>query len=469
MNWKVYGLLGLLLVFALAFAGCTTTPAPGAEPPAAEEPAAEEPAAEEPAAEEPAEGEEAEEPAEGEEAAATDGVVVRAVLEATPRDFDTAAVEYCEEATGIDIEVINGPDSATDRLAFYLQFFGAQSPDIDIMQTDVIWPGILAEHLVDLTPYVGDAINDYFPAIVENNTVDGALVGIPYFTDAGLLYYRTDLLEKYGYEGPPTTWAELEEMATTIQEGERGEGNPDFWGYVWQGAAYEGLTCNGLEWQVSWGGGNIVETDGTISINNEQAAASFDMAAGWVDNISPPGVVSYMEEDARGVWQAGNAAFMRNWPYAYTLGNAEDSVIRDSFAVAPLPMGEGENARHADTLGGWQISVSRYSENVDAAAEVAVCLTSQESQKIRATVGSMLPTIDALYEDPEVLEANPFFEQLHDVFAGGAVPRPSTVTGEDYNQVSTIYFTELNRVLTGEQDGQQAVENIEAQLQSLLQ
>jgi trehalose/maltose transport system substrate-binding protein len=169
------------------------------------------------------------------------------------------------------------------------------------------------------------------------------------------------------------------------------------------------------------------------------------------------------------VWQAGNAAFMRNWPYAYTLGNADDSVIKDKFGVVPLPMGEGDNARHADTLGGWQISVSRYSANVDAAAQVAVCLSGQESQKIRSTVGSMLPTIGALYEDADVLEANPFFGQLYDVFAGGAVPRPSTVTGEDYNQVSTIYFTEVNKVLTGQQTGQQAVEAIESQLQSLLQ
>ncbi|MEZ4729369.1 MAG: extracellular solute-binding protein [Caldilineaceae bacterium] len=194
---------------------------------------------------------------------------------------------------------------------------------------DVIWPGILAEHLIDLAPYVENP-DAYFQRIMQNNTVDGALVGIPWFTDAGLLYYRTDLLEKYGYSAPPATWAELEEMATTIQEGERAS-NPDFWGFVWQGNAYEGLTCDALEWQVSNGGGEIVEADGTISINNEYAAAAFDRAAGWVNTISPPGVVGYQEEDARGVWQAGNAAFMRNWPYAYSLGNAEDSVIRTSL------------------------------------------------------------------------------------------------------------------------------------------
>ena len=405
---------------------------------------------------------------ENSEQAAGGGITV--MLGDVIREADQAAIDYCNEQTGVNAEVVTGPQSATDRLAQYLQFFGAQSGDIDVMQIDVIWPGILAEHLVDLTPYIApEDLQTHFERIVQNNTVDGALVGIPWFTDAGLLYYRTDLMEKYGFEGAPQTWAELEERATTIQEGERQAGNADFWGYVWQGAAYEGLTCDALEWQVSWGGGEIVEPDGTISINNPQAAAAFDMAASWVGTISPQGVTSYREEDARNIWQAGNAAFMRNWPYAYSLGNEAESAIAGNYAVAPLPKGEGENARNADTLGGWQMAVSKYSETVDDAAQFAVCMTSREAQKIRATQGSYLPTISDLYQDQDVLNANAFFEQLFDVFAGGAVARPSTVTAEQYNEVSTIYFTEVNRVLTGEQTGQEAVEAIESQLQSLLQ
>lgn len=445
MNRRIVVLLGLLVVMALTLSACpSSAPAPAG------------------GGEEAATGGEAG----GEEAAG--GQTVTAMLWATARPGDEEAVAYCQEQTGITIDVQNGPESATDRLALYLQFFGAGSGDIDLMQIDVIWPGILAEHLVDLRPYLTDEeYASYFERIALNNTVDDALVGLPWFTDAGLLYYRTDLLEKYGFSAAPATWAELDEMATTIQEGERSE-NPDFWGYVWQGAAYEGLTCDALEWQFSWNGGSIVEPDGTVSINNENAAAAFDMAASWVDRISPPGVVSYMEEDARGVWQGGNAAFMRNWPYAYSLGNAEDSVIKDQFAVVPLPKG-GDDGQNADTLGGWQMAVSKYSDDVDAAAEVAVCMTSYEAQKFRATLGSSLPTIGALYSDEDVLAANPFFGQLFDVFNGGAVARPSTVTGEDYNQVSTIYFTEVNKVLTGQQTGQQAVEAIESQLQGLLQ
>jgi trehalose/maltose transport system substrate-binding protein len=404
----------------------------------------------------------------GEQAAA--GGAITAMLGDVIREADEAAIDYCREQTGVTVDVVNGPESATDRLALYLQFFGAQSGDIDVMQIDVIWPGILAEHLADLSTYLpADEAATYFERIIQNNTVDGALVGIPWFTDAGLLYYRTDLMEAYGFEGAPETWAELEERATAIQAGEREAGSADFWGYVWQGAAYEGLTCNALEWQVSWGGGEIVEADGAISINNEQAAAAFDMAAGWVGTISPPGVTGYREEDARNIWQAGNAAFMRNWPYAYSLGNQEGSPIAEQFAVAPLPRGEGAEARNADTLGGWQMAVSNYSDNLDAAAQFAVCMTSREAQKIRAVQGSYLPTIGDLYQDEEVLAANPFFGQLYDVFAGGAVARPSTVTGEQYNEVSTIYFTEISRVLTGQQSGQQAVEQLESQLQSLLQ
>jgi trehalose/maltose transport system substrate-binding protein len=459
MNRKTIPLIVLLLMLAMVLAACPAGDQ-GAEAPVVEE-GTEEAAGEEVAEEEgEAAGEEAAEPAAGGQ--------ITAMLGDTIRPADQAAIDFCNEQTGITAEVVNGPESATDRLALYLQFFGAGSGDIDVMQIDVIWPGILAEHLIDLSPYVENP-DAYFSAIMENNTVDGALVGIPWFTDAGLLYYRSDLLEKYGYDGPPETWAELEEMAATIQEGERGEGLSDFWGYVWQGAAYEGLTCDALEWQYSWGGGRIVEPDGTVTINNPDAAAAFDMAASWVGNISPPGVTSYREEDARNVWQTGNAAFMRNWPYAYSLGNEEESVIAGNFGVVPLPMGEGEEARHADTLGGWQMAVSAYSDDQEAAAQWAACMAGRDAQKIRATEGSYLPTIGDLYEDEDVLAANSFFGQLYDVFAGGAVARPSTVTGEYYNEVSTIYFTEVHEVLTGGQTGEEAVAEIESQLQDLLQ
>ena len=448
MNRKTLSLMALLMLMAMLLAACPASDTGSA--PVVQEGAAGEAVDAQVTAEESAPG------------------TLTAMLWSTARPGDEEAAAYCNEQTGLNVEVVSGPESATDRLALYLQFFGAGSGDIDVMQIDVIWPGILAEHLIDLTPYV-DNLDAHFPAIVQNNTVDGKLVGIPWFTDAGLLYYRTDLLEKYGYDGPPTTWSELEEMASTIQEGERGEGLSDFWGYVWQGNAYEGLTCDALEWEYSLDGGRIVEPDGTITINNPNAAAAFDMAASWVGDISPSGVTTYQEEEARNVWQTGNAAFMRNWPYAYSLGQGEDSAIAGKFDVTVLPMGDVEGGQHAATLGGWQMAVSAYSENQDAAGQWAACMASDpEAQKIRATVGSSLPTIQSLYEDADVLAARPFFGALYDVFTS-AVARPSTVTGDQYNEVSTIYFTEVHRVLTGEQTGEEAVQSIESQLQDLLQ
>jgi len=363
--------------------------------------------------------------------------------------WEEAAVAKFSEATGCTVTRTSGPESATERLAQYQQLLAAQATDVDAMMIDVIWPGILSSHAADLSGAIGWQGAEYFERIVANNTVSDKLVGIPWYTDAGILYYRTDLLEKHGFEAPPQTWAELEEMATAIQEAERAE-NPDFFGFVWQGGAYEGLTCNALEWQYSNGGGTIVEEDLTVSINNPQAIAAFERAAGWVGSISPEGVTTYREEDARGVWQAGNAAFMRNWPYAYSLGQAADSAIRDAFAVSQLPMGDGENASHADCLGGWQMMVSTYSQNQDAAIAFAQYLTSRELQKSFAIEQSRLPTIVELYDDADVLEVNPFFGDLKEVFLGGAVARPSTVTSDLYNEVSTAYFTAVNEILTGQ-------------------
>ena len=211
----------------------------------------------------------------------------------------------------------------------------------------------------------------------SNNTVDGKLVGLPWFTDGGLLYYRTDLLEKYGYTAPPKTWTELEEMAAKIQEGEHAAGNQDFWGYVWQGKPYEGLTCDALEWVYSSGGGTIVSPEKVITINNDAAAAALDRAYGWIGKITPPGVNSFQEEESRAVWHAGNAAFMRNWPYAYGLGEADDSAIKGKFDATALP--GAEEGMSAATLGGWQVGVSKYSKNPEAAAKVALWLASDRT------------------------------------------------------------------------------------------
>lgn len=375
-----------------------------------------------------------------------------------------AAERYMEMNPDVVVEVLETGDLADDRLAFYLQLFEAQSSDVDIMQIDVIWPGDLATHFVDLYQYGADEVADqHFPAIIQNNTVDGQLIGIPWFTDAGLLYYRTDLLEKYGYSGPPATWTELQEMAEVIQAGERME-NPDFWGFVWQGNAYEGLTCDAIEWVASNNGGTIVSPDGVITINNENAAEIIEQAAGWVGTISPNGVINFAEEDARNMFQAGNAAFMRNWPYAYSLGQSEDSAVAGLFDVSPLPSGEGGNP--AAALGGWQLGVSAYSENPAVAADVALYLASYEEQKIRAIEGSFNPTIAALYEDAEVLEATPFFGSLYDVFIN-ATPRPSTATAPNYAAVSRAFFTAVHSVLTGEEDADVALELLELDLEDI--
>lgn len=305
-----------------------------------------------------------------------------------------------------------------------------------------------------------------FPAIVQNNTVDGRLVGLPWFTDGGLLYYRSDLLEKYGFSGPPATWDELEQMAQTIQDGERAEGNQDFWGYVWQGAPYEGLTCDALEWVYSSGGGTIISPDKLITINNEAAAAALDQAASWVGTISPPGVTSFMEEESRRVWHGGNAAFMRNWPYAYGLSEGEDSAVAGKFDATSLPGAEA--GMSAATLGGWQVGVSKYSKNPAAAAKLAMWLASTEEQKAQAlSPNSLIPTKVDLYADADIVANRPFMPKLLPVFTS-AVARPSTASAPQYNEVSNVFFSNVADVLTGKQNGTDAVATMELDLQDLL-
>ena len=382
-----------------------------------------------------------------------------------------AEKQLCEEGTqawadqtGHEVKVVSTPNSATERLSLYQQLLAAQSEDVDIFQIDVVWPGMLAQHLVDLSEYTNGAEGAHFESLVQNNTVDGRLVAMPWFTDAGVLYYRKDLLEKYDQE-VPETWQQLTDSARVVMAGEREAGNDRFWGFVWQGRAYEGLTCNALEWVSSYNGGTVVDAEGNVTINNPQAREALALASTWIDDISPRSVLNYTEEEARGVFQSGNALYMRNWPYAWSLAQSDDSPVKDKVGVVALPRG-GDQGSHAGTLGGWQLAVSRYSANKDEAADLVRFLTSYEEQKRRAIQGSYNPTIPGLYEDEEVLTAVPFFGELFETFKNG-VPRPSSVTGESYGRVSNAFFNATHQVLSGEAEPEQALNSLERQLQRL--
>ena len=182
---------------------------------------------------------------------------------------------------------------------------------------------MLAKHLADLKPYIPqDEIQRHFPAIVANNTVDGRLVGMPWFTDAGMLFYRKDLLEQYGLP-VPQDWSELADTALYIQMQERKAGSAELWGYVFQGTPYGGVSCNALEWIAAYGADPMIGADGRIAADNPLAVMAVARAASWIGTVAPPRVLSFNEEDARQTFQLGNAVFMRNWPYAWALVNGQ--------------------------------------------------------------------------------------------------------------------------------------------------
>jgi len=375
----------------------------------------------------------------------------------------TKFAEEWGKKTGNTVSLYQAPASTSEALALLRQQFAAKASELDVIMVDLVWPGIIKDHLVDLKKYSKGAEAKFFPAIVANNTVGGKLLAMPWYANVGLLYYRKDLLEKYGLK-PPETWANLAAAAKKVQEAERTAGVKDFQGFVFQGKAYEGLTCNALEWVYSFGGGEIVDAAGSITINNDKAARALDAAASWVGTITPGGVLNYAEEESRGVFQKGEALFMRNWAYAWALGQAADSPIKGKIGVSPLPAGPG--GKKVATLGGWQLAVSKYSKNVDLAADLVLYLTSREVQKKRAIEGSYNPTIVDLYNDKDILAVNPFMGSLTDI-VGSAVARPSTVTGAKYPEVSNAFWDATYDVLAKKASGAEAMKKLQGKLKQV--
>jgi trehalose/maltose transport system substrate-binding protein len=377
----------------------------------------------------------------------------------------TPEVEEFTRETGIRVQIMPAPEGAVEQLATWRKLLDSHAEAPDVYAVDVIWPRLLADNLIDLKPYVPQKdIAAHFPELIANYTVDGKLIALPHNLNEGLLFYRTDLLAKYRYGAPPKTWQELETMSKRIQSGERSNGNKDFWGFVWEGAPSEALTCNALEWQVSEGGGTILDENGEVTINNPNTIRAWSMAAHWAGFISPPGVTAYKEWDAFNIWQAGKTAFMRNWTNAYVAARAENSPTRGHFDIAPLPRGR---AGFAATLGGNGYGVSRYSRHPREAAMLVRFLTSLEGQARRCRRSCEPPTIPALYKDADVLGPNPYVSRVLQVHEGLAL-RPSLSAAKMYPEVSRAYFEAVHAVLRNKESSAQAAEELQRHLATML-
>lgn len=331
------------------------------------------------------------------------GMTVFAVASAFPAKADTVSMfcsatdyELCEKAvqkwtndTGHEVKLNRMPQNLDDAIPIYQQLFAAQSSDMDVLYIDVIWLGMFKDHLLDLTSLVPEnEVTAHFASAADAARLDGKLLSMPFYIDTGLMFYRKDLLEKYGKQ-PPKTWDELTATAKEIQDAERKAGSPDIWGYSWQGRSYEGLTCDALEWIASAGGGTILSGDGEVTINNPQTEAALTRARGWIGTISPEGVLNYDEENSRALFESGNAVFHRNWPYVWGTSQAEGGKLVGKVGVSALPVG-AEGQKSSGALGTAYLGVSNIPRSRSLQRS---CCAIWSARKTRRCVRSKAATI----------------------------------------------------------------------------
>jgi trehalose/maltose transport system substrate-binding protein len=369
------------------------------------------------------------------------------------------------QRTGIQIQEMQSPENTFDQLDLSRKLLKQGASGIDLLGVDVIWPATLESDLIDLAPYSASEISSLDPQLLPGYTVNGKLAAIPYGLFVGALEYRSDLLRKYGYDHPPRTWDELERMARRIQSGERAAGRKDFWGYVWQGAESEALTCNTLEWQFSQGGGRIIESDRTISVNNPAAIRAWQRAQHWIGSISPPAVLAYRELDSMDVFGSGNAAFNRLWlattiirggqsPQVYW--RTRSPIVETGFAS--MPGGPGGSA---GTLGGYGLAVSSYSAHRKEAIEfVRFLMHAQIQSNEIGRSAHPAAEIANLSSGPD-LHRDSQKPVQHGI---DLVSRPSVEAGVRYKQVSAAYAEAVHAVLTGQKPAPEAAADLEKQL-----
>jgi multiple sugar transport system substrate-binding protein len=364
-----------------------------------------------------------------------------------------------------DIEVVRevGPHSSTAFHDLLTQKLKNKSEDIDVFLMDVIWPPEFAAagwamELDDMFP--PSERENFLSSTILANTYKGGIYGVPLFIDSGILYYRKDLLEKYGFT-PPKIWQEMVEQAKVIVSKEAGNGI-EINGFSGQFKQYEGLVCDMMEYILSNGGKILNSETGRSGLAEKPAVEAVRFVREKIiGNIAPDGVLTYQEPESLDVFIQGKAVFHRNWPYAWEVSNnPERSQVIGRVGITSLPHFKGHESY--STLGGWQVGISSYTRDRKAAWTFVKFLTSKKIQKLLALKAGRAPTRKALYDDMEILKDYPHFSDMKEVFLT-AYPRPRTPLYPSVSHILQRYFSKAISIpsINLEQEAKTASEEIE--------
>ena len=361
--------------------------------------------------------------------------------------FGTVVDNFNKANPGAKVKLLELPEDAVEQRRLQIQRLRAKSTECDVLGMDVIWTAEYAAQgwLKDVSDYISQNGDAYIKSTVDTTSYEGKNWGVPFNSNAGFIYYRTDQVQS-----APEDWESLYKDAQ------------DNNGIVYQGFRYEGLTVDFLELVYSKGG-SIVSEDGKEATANSQEvkdALKF-MADGIKNGAAPKAVTTYKEEEARRAFESGNATFMRNWPYAYALG--KDSKIADKFDIATFPGFSGQDG--AGVLGGYNLGISTYSKNPEGSLAFIEFATKPDQQKIMATEASLPPTVSATYDDPAVKKAMPFAAELKTAIEQ-AKPRPVSPVNP---LISEAIFNNVYAALQGDMSPDEAASKMNEEIQKALE
>jgi multiple sugar transport system substrate-binding protein len=342
----------------------------------------------------------------------------------------------------IKVTLTSAPTNTDTNRATLATDISGGSATPDVFMGDVIWPAQFGAHqlAVPLSDYLPQSYWQQFaPGLVQGATYQGKVYGSPLFEDQGFLYYRKDLLAKE-HLPVPKTWEQLESEAEQLQKAGLVK-----YGFVWEGASYEGLTCDFMEYLTDAGGAATNSSYTSASLDSPAAIKAVTFMRSLITTgVSPSAVTTFQEAQAMSTFASGQAAFLRNWDYAYADSQVPGTPTVGKVGVAPLPTFQGEPYPGYSNIGGWNLYINPHSKNIAADLTFIKFMASTEAQDVLSEQYSEIPTVESVRTSPAVLKLNPV---LAIVPQTKLVPRPAGTP--NYPQLSSAIYQNVNAALSG--------------------